>query len=82
MRARDRSRSWPEAKTTPWEHCGRTVLDNVRCPACGHFKDSRTVSFERTRLFSLGAGSWEGDGEAQADALRAAHEGAVPLCEP
>ena len=66
----------------PWDHCGQSILDNQPCPTCGLIKASHTVAFSRTRLFVVGAKPWDGDGEAQAETLRAAREGAVPLCEP
>lgn len=66
----------------PWDHCGQQLADNMTCPACGYTKPSHTVAFSRTRLFVLGAQKpWDGDGDAQAKTLRAAHDGAVPLCE-
>ena len=65
----------------PWQHCGLTISDDQKCPECGFFKESRTVAFDKTRVFALGGDEWDGDGEAQAEALKSAHDGATPFCE-
>lgn len=37
----------------PWEHCGRSVLDDEPCPECGAMKTAWTVDFQVTREFKV-----------------------------
>lgn len=64
----------------PWEHCGKQVSDDQRCPECGVSKAAWTVKLDRTRLFTLSR-PWEGDAAAQADTLKRAAQDGTPFCE-
>ena len=63
----------------PWQHCGQTLTDDVRC-TCGFSKPAWTVKLDKTRLLKLG-GDYEGDVEAQAAALEEAAATGTPFCE-
>ncbi len=65
----------------PWSCCGVEVHDNQVCMTCGARKRSHSMRLDRTRVFSLGAPPWPGDGEAQAEALERAHEESAALVE-
>lgn len=41
----------------PWEHCGRSVLDDEACPECGASKTAWTVDFQVTREFRVRCGA-------------------------
>ncbi|RMG17057.1 MAG: hypothetical protein D6731_04785 [Planctomycetota bacterium] len=64
----------------PWQHCGRTMMDDEVCRTCGISKPKWTLKLDRTRLFALGK-RHEGDELLQAEALREAAKNGAPFCE-
>ena len=63
----------------PWEHCGKTVMDDEACPTCGLRKGAWTVRQDATRTFVI-SGPREGE-EEQAETLDDAAEAGAPFCE-
>ena len=64
----------------PWNHCGKGIADDQRCPACGMSKPAWTMKHDQTRTFML-SGEYDGDAAAQTDTLQRASDSGAPFCQ-